>query len=299
MTKYNEKEKENVYTSDAAYGEWRKLPDESTYIFDEQHIMRPKGITRNIPVFEVKHHYLPSDWTELSEAQKRGNTLLDPEETDPKILRKARELNPTNVWLAEESIRAIMLKNFNDLKESKKQDESALMEAFQEARDIAGYLANSDQQDAGILFIQGLIEGECAQSENERNMYKRAIDLSPILPEPYWYTALSYSYEIGEKINFDTKIKKEDLDETYNSMVDEALKNYEEANARSFMSAWIPYDYGCELIRWSDDDTMQKNKGVQMIELASMRFPEEISEAIKTELYLNEILDDPRIQSLL
>jgi class 3 adenylate cyclase len=288
----------NIFVSSAAHGAWRKLPDEYTYIFDEQQAIRPKGITRNIPLFEVKHHYLPTDWVELSsDVKQRGKSLLDPEEIDPDLLADARELNPTNIWLAEESIRSLMLKRFNDLKKSKRDEKKERKKAFKEACSIAEYLANSDQQDAGILLIQGLIEGECLEFESEREKYKRAMELSPVLPEPYWYTALSYSYQIFYELNFDTAKKIDDLNEQHKIYVGKALKHFKEANARSFMSAWIPYDYGCELIRWAKDG--QLTEGIQMIQVASSLYKEEVAESIKQEEYLKNVIDDPRIKSLL
>lgn len=288
----------NIFISGAAHGAWRRLPDEYTYIFDEEQSIEPRGITRKIPVFEVKHHFLPTDWYERSETRKRGKSLLDPDEVDPELLKAARELNPTNIWLTEESIRANMLKNYYDIPSRKRDNKEERKKAFKEARSIADYLASSDQQDAGILLIQGLIEGECHEFASERKKYERAMTLSPILVEAHWYTALSYSFEVADRLSFDTSLKITDLSDSDKELVENALKSFMEANGRSFMSAWIPFDYGCELIRWAEDD-IQLNEGIQKIQLASKLFPEEVADAILEESYLDKVLDDPRIKSLL
>ena len=56
-------------------------------------------------MYEVKHHFLPTDWADLRGPEGRTKALpLDPSEDDVEIVRLAHLANPTNIWLAEEYI---------------------------------------------------------------------------------------------------------------------------------------------------------------------------------------------------
>jgi hypothetical protein len=81
-------------------------------------------------------------------------------------------------------------------------------------------------------------------------------------------------------------------------LVDEAIGSLREATRRRSQSAWMLYDYGCELIRWAKNDE-ERAKGIQQIELAVLRLPEAVSEKIPDEAYLKSVQDHPRIKQLL
>jgi len=297
----------NIFVSEAAHEAWRNQPDEDTYIFDEQQLIPAKGILGDIYVFEVKHHHLPTDWTDESKKSRRERTLLDPKDFDLKLLKKARALNPTNLWLTEECIQASMLRNYYSRSRPERKEKRA--RAFQEARDMARSLADSYQRDAGMLFIQGLVEGECLEFASEREKYDEALKYSPHLANAYWYKAQSYSYEVAYAPKHSTEKSRDKIpkplgrdkpaDEGGKDSIDKALKCFKEANARSFNSAWILYDWGCEIIRWAEDDEALLNAGIEKVELASNRFPGGIADAILKETYLDKVREDDRIKRLM
>jgi len=89
----------NVLLTDAAHGAWMNLPDEHLFIFDEKQEIPTKGIFQPIYGFEVKHHFLPSDWEDAQAKPRRSKTKIDPDEADPKLLKSALDMNPTNFCL--------------------------------------------------------------------------------------------------------------------------------------------------------------------------------------------------------
>ena len=206
---------------------------------------------------------------------------------------------PTDTfWLNEEYIRQIIIKKYGEIPIKERETQKARETAFATALNSVEYLANSDLRDAGILLVQGFIEGECNHFENERAIYKVAMDLSPRLAEPYWYTALSYSYQIDASLNSDTLKKKQDLNDEQQKWREGAFKNFEEAKTRSVNSAWILFDYGCETVRWAETDA-ELSESIEMVELAANRLPDEVADAIKQEPYLAGELENPRIKKLL
>lgn len=290
----------NVFLSNAAHGAWTTLTDENLFFFDEQQPIQAKGISQTIHVFEVKHHFLPTDWAQGSEQSKRAKTFLDPEETDLTVLRKAQEMNPTNIWLAEEYIRGIMLKKFNDLPKADREKRASRKRVFEKAREVVDYLASGDQKDVGLLLLQGFIEGECLEFDDEREKYTQAIKDSPRYAEAYWYRALSYSYEVAYGLQFDVRKGLKDINEKQKNLVKKALEDFEKAKYLSFNSAWIPFDYGCEICRWAETPA-EKDKAIREISLAARLLPDEVGEAVEEEKddYLNKVSGDSRIQGLL
>ena len=288
----------NVFLSESAHGAWQNLPDERTFIFDEPQVIEPKGISRKIAVFEVKHHFLPTDWADLQDKSMRGKTLLNPEEADLDLLGEAHTMNPTNLWIAEEYIRQIILKRYDAIPEKDRETAKAREAAFADAKEVVQYLANSDLRDAGILLIQGFTEGECYNFETERAIYKVAKELSPRLAEPYWYTALSYSYQIDVSLNSDTSKKKQDLNDEEKKWLEDAFTNFEEAKSRSVNSAWVLFDYGCETVRWAENNA-DLSEGIEMVELAANLLPDEVEKMIKQEPYLAGVVENGRIKKLL
>jgi len=115
----------HIFVSETAHGFLNRLADEKTYLFDEPKSLTAKGFSREIRAFEVMHHFLPTDWTDGVEEPAQNpysNVLLQvPSKEDIKVLRSALKLNPTNIWLAEECIRAYMLYSFKQLSEKERE----------------------------------------------------------------------------------------------------------------------------------------------------------------------------------
>lgn len=294
-----------ILISEAAHGELNYLPDEQTYVFDEQQSIQPKGISRDIRVFEVMHHFLPTDWTDLSSTKRRSQTMLGPDEANVKILLRAHEMNPTNIWLAEECVRTSLLTEYYKLKKKHRDNKTKLKKAFQRAKDIADDLAHGDQRDAAAMFIQGLIEGECLEFEEERKRYEEARGFTKQLAIVDWYHAVSCSNEVLYAINMDYK---RTFDKTENvrthtatelkDLINDAIVSFKKAKARSPRSAWIKYDYGRELVRWKE--TSQKyNHGIREIKNAFDLLKDEVAKTAKDDEYLENVKDDPVIKKIL
>lgn len=288
----------HIFLSEAAHGYLNSLPDERLYLFDSSQGFSPKGISRDIRVYEVKHHYLPSDWKEQSDsASKRSKTLLDPASVSIEVLEKALRINPTNVWLVEEFIRSSMLREFIDMTPSQRKDDELLEKAYGRALEEANRLSQGDQRDAGALFIQGLIEGERGDYRNERDRYNDAIKYTDQLAEAYWYKAQSYSYQTWESVGGDLDVTIDDLNEEQKGWVRESEDCFRKAKIRRSNSAWIPFDYGCEIIRWAKSE-QESAYGIEQIELAVSRL-DDVRDEIRDQPYLKKVLSDPRISNLL
>ncbi len=286
----------HIFLSEAAHGHVSRLADEMTYLFDLPHGISPKGISRNIRVYEVKHHFVPSDWREESKRSGRARTLLKPDATDEATLVRALAINPTNVWLLEECIRSSLLRSYSALSDNDRESAAALRTAFEPARELALRLGQSERRDAGSLFIQGLVEGECSDYVAEREKYKAAIHDTDQLGEAYWYLGLSYSYELYDETG-DVNISREKLPERLRDFPAKAIDCFSKAKTRRPQCAWMFYDYGCEVVRWAASSE-QKSHGLDQIELAVGRLPDIVSR-IPEEPYLEQVLDNPVIERLL
>jgi len=288
----------HIFLSEAAHGHLNSLPDEKLYLFDSPQVFSPKGISRDIRVYEVKHHYLPSDWKEQSTStSKRSKALLDPSCVNLEVLEKALQINPTNLWLVEEFIRSSMLLEYIGMRPEDRDDAGFLRKAFETASDVATRLTHSDQRDAGALFIQGLIEGERGYYETERDRYDDAIKYTDQLAEAYWYKGLSYSYQTYEAVESDLDVPIGELNDEQKGWVSEALDCFKKAKMRRPQSAWIAFDYGCELVRWAETEE-QLADGIEQIELAVRRL-DDVRYEIREQEYLRKVLSNPRIKDLL
>lgn len=287
----------NIFLSEAAYGCLNNLADEVTYLAGSPETITPKGISRDIRVYEIKHHFLPSDWTELSAVRKRSRSLLDPKSIDLETLERALELNPTNLWLTDEFIRSSMLKRYWELNKRERESGESLRKAFESAKQRANLLRQSEQRDAGAMFIEGLIDGECGDYEQERCKYTEAIKHSDQISEAYWYRGLSFSYEAWEKLDFDTNIKYADLDPDIQELVDNAIDDLGEARQRRPQCAWMLSEYGFELVRWQRTKAERAN-GLNDLELAMNRL-DAVRESARKHPYIIYVEDEPRIRKLL
>jgi tetratricopeptide (TPR) repeat protein len=175
-----------------------------------------------------------------------------------------------------------------------------MSKAFGHALEEANRLAQGDQRDAGALFLQGLIEGERGEYESERERYDDAIEYTDQLAEAYWYKGLSYSYQIWDETDNDLDLTKDNLGKKYPKLsgwADDAIECLRKAKIRRSHSAWIPFDYGCEIIRWAQTDE-EITEGIEQIILA-VNLLDDVRYEIKEQDYLKKVLADPRIVKLL
>jgi hypothetical protein len=190
-----------------------------------------------------------------------------------------------------------MLREFIDMTSTQRKDGEFLARSYSSALGEANRLSQGDQRDAGALFIQGLIEGERGDYETERARYGDALRDTDQLAEAYWYKGQSYSFQIWEAIDNDLDIKRSDLNEEQNESITQAIKCFRDAKIRRSNSAWIPFDLGCELIRWATSPD-QQTEGIEQIELAVSRL-DDVRHEIRDQPYLKKALSDPRISNLL
>jgi class 3 adenylate cyclase len=289
----------HILLSEAAQGQLNYLANERTYLFDDPQVISPKGISRDIRVYEIKHHFLPTDWAEESEQSRRAKTLLDPKSVDVGIISKALSINPTNLWMAEEFIRSSVLQNYYGLKPDKREDTDSRREAFKEAQARAGLLAQGDQRDAGVLFIQGLVEGECDNGEIERKLYEEAIKFREQLAEAFWYKGLSFSMEVYDRLKGDSSKPLSQIPKELQELVPQAVSYLKQAKTMRSQAAWMLYDYASEIIRWSEDDSDPRiAEGISDIVAACHALPE-IRDKIESESYLDKVRSHPAIKKLL
>lgn len=279
----------HVDISEAAYDCLYFLTDEATYTFAlPPRLIKPKGISQSINVFEVKHHFLPTDWTDDTTPVSKWRTF-EPTDDDIKKLAIAHQTNPTNLWLAEEYIMAQMWEISKDNKKL------SLENPYIKPEEWARKLANGPLYDAGCLCILGLILGENGKYKEEQELYEDAIKEDKLYAEAYWYAAYSISSEICEKYGNEgpKKGKKlEELSEDDQKRIDKVYQYYSKAHELKPWQLWIRYDYACELWRWG------KSEAVLMLESVlgvDFRFLSKL----EGETYLEGIEKEPRIKKFI
>jgi len=286
----------HIFLSEAAHGYLSFLADEVLYMFDDSQVFSDKGLSRDMRAYEVKHHYLPTDWAQITEGgSARSKAFLDVEGVDIEVLERALSLNPMNFWLIEEFIRSSMLREL--LAMSPEEREGDFSGRFEKAFQTAERFSQSDQRDAGALFVFGFVEGEREAYVKERERYDIALKFTDQLAQAYWYKGLSFSFQLYEKTKSTPNLTIDELDDDQGDWYKGAMENYHTANLLRANSAWIPYDYGCELIRWAKHDE-KLNQGFDLIELAVARLPH-VAEQIPGEPYLAQHLHHPRLKTIL
>ncbi len=283
----------NIFVSEAAYGALQKYPTEKIYHFDEQQTMLPKGISHKIPVFELKHYHLGSDWT-LEIKPRVLNDELPGMKQGAKLLSDALKLNPTSIWLSETLIMTQMMLGLNklikrakSLKQIKELKEEYFMKAFLDARETALQLTQNFPNDSIAILILGLVEGEQTDYESEKNRYEQAKLLDKNSPDIEWYEALSMSYQLDNQDSISSDSTFNDLSVDQEEKVKEIFQLFDQAISKHFISAWIPYDYACELLRWRRKKDMKK--GWKFLRLAYKLLPDEVKDMATREPYLNGV----------
>lgn len=299
----------HIYVSEAARGELYLLTDEFTYTFAPPCTISPKGISKDIQVFELKHHFLPTDWTEgldLPSGRPRSKIILfTPLEKDAeKICKKTHQLIPTNLWIAEEYIILKLICENKKLRE-KKLDENPdkLKSAYKDALDVSMRMSTGDQRDAVIVSITGLIEGEYKNYSAEQKLYNEAMDLDMQFMEAHWYLAYSRSMELYDMMqNKEKKLKEkvnyEEIFKDNKSIIDEILEEYKEAIHLNPKHSWARFDYAAELARWSICNKEWRKMAVDEL-VHACELNNDISYFIKSEPYLEPILDDRQVDIIL
>jgi class 3 adenylate cyclase len=141
----------HIYISEAAYNRLSPLADEWTYSFDVPRLIEPKGISQGINVFEVKHHFLPTNLTDETTKASQWRTF-EPSADDIEKLKIAHLANPTNLWLLEECIMMQIQNGCKELLEQgKEEDVRSLENAYRESASIARKFATSSTRDAVSL----------------------------------------------------------------------------------------------------------------------------------------------------
>ena len=284
-----------VMLSEAAHGHLSQMADERTYLFDDFGKIRPKGISRDIGIYEVKHHFLPSDWEDESKESARARSLISAEHLHLKTIGAAVALNPTSLWLAEELIRAAMLVGISKLSDSKRDSHPARKRAFRVAFEQIRSMVQSELRDAGILFILGLLEGEVGEFEAERSRYSEAIKQQPQMGEPHWYWAQSLSFQVSDSV--DEGVTWDELGDDDKGRIKEALLHYSAAIERRPNCAWFRYDRGCERARW-ERSRAERLDGLRDIRNAVDLLPE-TRKSIENEPYLQHVLEEDIIKKIL
>jgi class 3 adenylate cyclase len=143
----------HIYLSEAAYDKLSPLTDKTPYTFDLPHLIKPKGISPGINVFEIKHHFLPTNWADETTKTAKWRTF-EPSTDDIAKIEKAHLANPSNLWLLEECIMMQIQHGYKELLEQGKGKELRnLGNAYGESVSIARKLATSSMRDAVSLLV--------------------------------------------------------------------------------------------------------------------------------------------------
>ncbi len=291
----------HIYVSEAARNELYLLTDEATYTFTDPRPIQTKGISRDITVFEVKHHFLPTDWTEDRSGKRVGKgksraVFFEPTDEELACVDGARNANPTNLWLAEEYILLKLQAECQRLKEKGEEGNPAkVKEAYQDAESVASRLATGDQRDAGILTIRGLIVGEYENYDEEQRLYKEGLEIDRQYPEAHWYLAYSMSAQLYKDLDEQgpSGVEYDKLGAEEKTRVTTIMDSYKRAIDLNPRQAWVHFDLACELWRWQ-----KRQEAVETLEHAGSLNPA-VLEHIKGEPYLDGIEQLPRIKKLL
>ncbi len=143
----------HIFLSEVAYEKLYPLIDKTPYTFDLPRLIKPKGASPDINVFEVKHHFLPIDWADKTNKTSKWRPY-EPSTDDIEKIEKAHQTNPSNIWLLEESIMMKIQRGHKDLLKQGKEEELRIIgNAYGESVSIARKLATSSMRDAVSLLV--------------------------------------------------------------------------------------------------------------------------------------------------
>ena len=290
----------HVLVSESAHGQLYNLRDQNTYRFDTPFTISPKGISRNIKVFEIKHHFLPTDWNDKpSEVSMMFNEIGD---TEIDFARRAYGINPMNLWLAEEYILLDVINSYKILHDEGKEDDlDALKTMYAPALRTARDIANSVLRDAGVLALLGFVLGEQRNYQEEQKRYEEALKLDEQDGDIHWYLGYSISCELEAIQNSPEEegIEINDFYSGFKEKIDKTLKEFDRALELRPMNAWIIYDYACELSWWSqakhDKRKDFRKKAIDLL-IRAFGLNLDTKKQAEGEDYLKPIIDDPKVK---
>lgn len=299
----------HILISEASYNQLNLLKDEYTYRFREPFRIDPKGVS-TIKVFELKHHFLPTEWANKpKEVSLIYSTLKD---ADVEIVEKAYACNPMNLWLAEEYI---LLSIMNITKKlTGKETQKELEEKYKHITEVTQRVANSDLRDAGILSLWGFVYGEQENFIEEQLIYKEGIEMDKLDGLLHWYLALSISYGLMNKMQNEgidvskdiEKINKDEVKKFYKNnlkKIEDTFKEFKRALDLEPMNPWIIYDFACEKSWWSlafeDDKKNEYRKIAKDNIIKAIGFNETIKEWALKEDYVKPIMNDVQVNKIL
>ncbi len=295
----------HIFISESARGELYLLKDEYTYRFGKPFTINPKGISRNIKVFEIMHHFLPTDWNDTTKPSEVAMIYdeFDDSKVDPKVIlsQKAYNLNPMNLWLAEEYVLLWIMNAYKRLKKEKKEeDRDELKKEYAIALNITRRIANSNLRDAGVLALLGFILGEQKDYKEEQQMYEEGIELDEQDGLLHWYLAYSISCELDDAQKEQKETKINDFFKNNKKKIEKTFNEFKRAFELMPANPWIIYDYACEESWWSQVDKERfRTKAIEKLIRACCDLkPKERAKA-KEEPYLKPIIDDPKVKPYL
>ena len=285
-----------VFVSAPARGELYLLSDEATYTFSAPHDIRPRGISTHIRVFEVKHHFLSTDWADLRGPVPRTRASVpQPSEDDVRIVEQAHRENPTNLWLAEEYIMLKMAYEYERLQGADESDPRKYADAYGPALEVARRFATGDQRDGGILSICGFILGESSQYGAEQQFYREAIAIDPHYAEAHWYLGYSLSSELNAQLEKEGRKPKDmsSLRGDKKRLASDAIASFKQAVYLNGTQPWMRFDLACELARWG-----YRRDAVDELCTAALA-NEDVIDYIADEDYLDSIKAERQVKTLL
>ena len=294
----------HILISESARGELYLLKDEYTYRFGKPFTISPKGISRNIKVFEIMHHFLPTDWNDTTKPSEVAMIYdeLDDSKVDPKVIlsQKAYKINPMNLWLAEEYVLLWIMNAHKRLeKKGKAEDRNAIKKEYATALNVTRRIANSNLRDAGVLALLGFILGEQKDYEEEQHMYENGITSNEQDEFLHWYLGYSISCELDDAQKDHKEIKISDFYDENKKKIEETLNEFKRALELMPANPWIKYDYACEESWWSQVDKERFRKTAIERLIPILIDKAEIRKKAKDEPYLKPIIDDPKVKRYL
>lgn len=300
-----------ILISESSYNHINHLRDERTYRFREPFTITPKGISQNIKVFEVKHHFLSTDWS--VDPYDTSMIYDDLRDTDLEVIKKAYGCNPMNLWLAEEYI-LLSIMNINKNIKGEKSPKQ-LKAIYKEVTKVAQEIATSDLRDAGILSLLGFVYGEQENFVDEQKMYRAGLKLDELDGLLYWYLAYSCSCSLlaeMEKEGINIYVELDVLDtnkiqEFYDKNVDnikDIFETYKTAIELEPTNPWIRYDLACEKSWWSLGVKTEskrnefKELAVKNLNMAYALNPLKIKLRTIDEYYLNPIKNIESVKNI-
>ena len=263
--------------------------------------MQAKGISREVCVFEVKHHFLATDWSDLRGVYPRTHALeYEPKKEDVELVAQAYRENPTNLWLAEEFVVMKMLYEYDRLESvNKLGDTVALRQAYEPAEHVLRRLTTSDHRDAVLLTMRGFVVGEYKDFVTEQRLYREALQLDEQYAEAHWYLGYSKSAQLHDELQQQglEKTTYANLTDDQKERVRDIITDYGTAIELNPFQPWMRYDLACELARWASTKTEIKEATDALVN--AVRLNPKIADSVGEEGYLDSIRDQPSVKALL